>query len=618
MPIALADTKIHEGWHNYHSTFLIDEKITEIRIQPSNHNRIRVDVEQEGVIVDLNQCRSSPNYRACYLEQDYDQGDIGPQGALFPGVKVSIYKINNTQATHPNATFSYNLDYSIQKNISEFNIGDKVLITLNLENKGTGPINNIRAEFDINPALEIVDFTNDIRRAGRTLFHTGFLTPTNSRDMNFILKLNSFEEVTIPYKLYYDSPNRTLNEGEIKIKPETVNMDVYDFDVKLSKTNLNLEESTELTLSLKNLVEEEIQIKRLRIFVPSTFGFRNLQNLRNIRPGEFETTLSKTSLDRDFKISLTPKSTGDFKIRGFLELEYLGIPVREDFDFNIKVSSEGLKHSVSASKSNVVTGSRVEVVYTLENENPVTNFHDIQVNLSGLINQVHNISRLAPNTKFEIREQIMIQDEIKPINITTNKPLPNISVDFELIQEDFVIIQKNLLPDEVKPGNTTIVQVQIANNLDEAVFVNTREVFNKELELLVGRIQEQTSLMAKETKELYLYRLQVPDDYPYDVALIDTVVTIDRLNYTAIFGKDLIILGEEQIPFTGNLDYGLEEIKEEETIVAKGEGSINQDVQLDEEQKEETLPPNHEEEQEEEQTNPNLFERFFNWVRGII
>lgn len=619
MPIALADTKIHEDWHNYQSSFLIGDKITEVRVQPSNHDLIRVDVEQEGALVELNHCRTSIHYRFCYLEQDYDQGDIGPQGILFPGVKVSIYELEEPKGAS-SAEFTYDFNYELKVNSSQFDPGQEVLIESLLENLGTGPINNIRVEFHIPSNIPIVEFSQGIRRAGRTLFHTGFLTPSRTQDLSIKLKLDSVTEVNIPYKIYYDSPNRTLKEGKLVFTPKID--EVYEFDFKTSRTTLNLGESTDITLSLKNLIQQDIEITRLRIFTDSKIAFRNLHNLRNIRPGEFESTLTSINRDTEFKVRLTPTNQGDFNLRGVLDLKYNDIPIREEFDAKFTVSSDGLNHQVRSTKTNVVEGSRVEIIYNINNDNEVTLFENINFVMKGALNHNETIPFLRPGQSFEFKRIITIEDTIKNINIsasTADKDLPSLEIDFNLIEEDFVSVQKSLSPQEVELGNTTIVQAKITNNLDEAVFIRAREVFNEELELVVGRAENEFILLAKESKDLYLYRLEVPLDYPYDTAFIDTVIEIPSLDYNAIFGSELTVLGENQTPFTGVLNYGFDE--ESEDIDEEVTGSIGEETQEnfeEEQQEEDSETSNVQEDFEEEQTNPNLFERFFNWVRGII
>ncbi|MFT4283017.1 MAG: hypothetical protein ACMXX6_01185 [Candidatus Woesearchaeota archaeon] len=580
MPLASANV-IHDSWHYYSDNFQKDGVIYDFLILENNFDTMRLSADNFTTIIRRGSCSRNLNYLYCYEEYNMDgeKIDISPKGILMPEVRLVIERedvYDSSEAFNPTTSFSVNTWSS-----GDLFPGESGNFYLNISNDGDTAITNFRFRLFIPDNLRVVKQDLLQRTQGSLILSRDF-RPGDSKFYNISFAPKDMGSVSLKYTYSYNSyEGYESSEGSSSFTIK----EPYEFDFYLDKKELNLNDRVTATVKLSNLVKTDINVKRVRLFTGSRVSFVRTENLERVRVGEFTSGASFIPQNEtsSFSATIEPLFSGEFKVSGFIDFEIDGVEFLKSFDESYDVVSDGLAQSFRSNRENVLPGQEIRLEYSLFNENENTVYNDLVVYFnSSFFNERVNFSQLRPgNSRKMLDETIKIPLDFESGEITAKafyraglnqiESLPEAIINLDVISGDFFELEKEVDKEIVSPGDEILVSVRLKNLIDDNYQVLAEDFFGG-LELITGRSEETVNVQAGQTRNVYTYRLKVPEDISQDSVLLTTNIRVPSFNIEKDFEK--IISVEEYIKEDANEE--VEDSSQEDSSSSNQEGS-NQD-----------------------------------------
>ncbi|MCF7866281.1 hypothetical protein K9L67_03175 [Candidatus Woesearchaeota archaeon] len=566
--------EIHNDWHGYDDDFVLDGIVHQLTLNENankkgEYERLLVKAEGITTIVWLGKCQSKDEYKYCFENETFDssKAQIKSNGIAMPAVKLVIYEDEALAVKELSLKNEYEID---KKTLVE------VPITLTIENEGNEWVKNINYAIDLPENIKVINQYNYKWDGKQRLVLSFTLSPGESRDFLLTVVPQTFELHQINYSLTY-----VLESGS-KEKSGDYKLDLsapFKVSGKLSNTAPGIGEKIYYDVSVENQnTNNPLNIEKLTLQGPTNFDYIPIKNLKFEKVG-FHAS-SKNSIlagkSEEFRLALTTKSEGKNNVTLRYAFEIEGETFESELVSEFSTEEKSLEADLYLNRDEVLPGEDVRLDLVIHNLDDSVSFKDLTFEInSDLFKETINVPLLDPLTE----KRITITEFIAPITeedeeyefVGTLKYFSDTSYQFSKEAKvnlkvtgsgEIVKLSQTVNQTKAKPGDEILVTVSV-ENLKDQQFDNIQffEQYPRQIELVTGNTQRNINLENKESEQVYIYKLKIPDLYKTEIFNITTTMVMADLGYS----KKLIKTIEVEIPedlFVESTDDEPEEVVE--------------------------------------------------------
>ncbi|MBU1975865.1 MAG: hypothetical protein KKG59_05665 [Nanoarchaeota archaeon] len=564
-----AENVIYGEWHHSGDTFTIDEKGYEndihylsyfITDQGYEHlsktidaheandgklNKLLWKINNVGFTILPGACRVEPRIKYCVEEINWDDSSSGHleyhSGDLYPGLNIQIYKVGP--------------DISVTRESEQgttLNIDEESKIGIKLENIGDRRANDV--VYQEIPPLIIDSYS----ASGLNVYfldsikyfeYTGNMQPEDIRKFGYKIKPVSYEEFKIPATLTYLYEGETYEDdvSDLSIEVKTP----YEFATGLSPAKRGLNEPTMLTVSFGNDDDYRSMIGTIRLSIPKELDIISRPSGVN-KKGDFYY----------FKMELNPEESYSFEVplRGGATGSY-DITIYGDFDFNgdlfsdkdtktLEIAATQLNPKIRLIDPSVESGTEIRLVAELENKDKVNSYINIEGVVSGPLLQ-NPIKVSADELMPEWTEKYVDEMITAPLTNTEREYKFTFTGTYALSSGesfsfdtyailtvsptggDYFTLTQDFSGGLIVKGETLTVKTSVKNLKNFPMFrVEVEDTLPDGINVVAGNIKNVLDLDALETKQVYFYRLEVPESFLDETFPVKTTVKYQEYSFS--------------------------------------------------------------------------------------
>lgn len=575
IPAAQAEIPVIEDWFEYDSTFKIETDVYDLLIVHPNIETLRLKKNDFTTIVSLEQCRTNQGYTFCYQEYSFDSNkvNIDSRGNLMPAIKIKI--------TRTEEAIEEGYKIQINSNIpgNKF-INEEQEATITIKNNGknlrdaqlriTAPINTITSR------QEFIQVSNNLRKDIN-------INMNQEQEHKFNYKPKEGENQFL-YELIKDNEviqSGTLNANGIKPYEITVNTVAQSDIQKILDLNINIK---------NNHPTQELILNNLTMQGPINFQYTAAQGftLRGLGRYEIPRTTINPGAQRNYIIRYKPIFAGTYKFQIDANLD-LYEKYREEQEKEITIINEGINPEFYLTRKDISLNANTDLILNIRNDHPQLIFRDFEAIIESEIfqgrktqetinsKQTVNIfnERIEPpqieeNKEYQIKATIRYKNEAGQTETINIYEVLKVTGNGTLLK-----LQQDANPKTAKIGDEIIIEVYV-ENLKENMFneINIKDEHSQTTQTIVGAKQTQTTLLGKQGKQAYLYKIKIPENPTSKELKITTTAQIPSLNYTQTT-YNTITIDEDIDEITQEEETTQEETTPEEEIT-QGETTITE------------------------------------------
>jgi hypothetical protein len=524
---------IHNSWHEASDTFVLEGRVFSLTLG-SNNELLKVNIDNDSIMfVKLGKCAEYDIYTVCFLEKSIEVDTATFIGAsAIPGIKIKVLK-----ELGPNLIAT--------QVVPKLNILEKNKITITLKNEAETIVDSFNYELIIPEGITIVD-KGDFILDGNKLSVSGVrMNKGDEKTFKFNIMVVNGGNKQAKYSI------QMTGEGVNRNKTGSINMNSplpYAIAVTLSPVKPNILDESKLLITIKNTGVSDLKVEDLKIIGSSQLFYLSQSELSQTGIGKYalkNEDIIKPSESKDYYLEFSSSFTGAFNFTGTITLVYEG----KIFNYNLSksniYSANGMAPSLLTSKSDVLTGEDVEVVYYLVNDADGMSFYNLSADItSGFFNEHIELDKLSPgNSKDVFRKRYVVpvveKDTIYSINATleyftvTKEKKKLVSTKNIKVTSNgtLITIDQKTSVLEVYAGSEFIVEVNIKNMKEEGFDFEVKDSVSDGVIFIGGMDLRNYSLRGKQSDLAYAYKIFVPLNYTQNIINLSSTIRIPIYNY---------------------------------------------------------------------------------------
>ncbi|MBI4148886.1 hypothetical protein HY491_00405 [Candidatus Woesearchaeota archaeon] len=384
LPVALANTLIHDAWHPASDRFSIGStEYTTALI--SQNTQLQVNFGSQYIIISNGTCQESDSLKFCFPSVAVDYHNITLDKDIYKA-KLTITEI----------TAELTIGRTIEK--TTLLMGEESDVEVSIKNTGERPATEVYYEDVFFPSVDI-KFVDGCLLSGTTIFWKGTLFPGKSQRCTFTIAAKTTTSFPSQGILTYFDGFRSQNTSS-----SVVQIAVPDHALRITPTasQADIGQPFNLTIALKNINEEyPITISSLTLEIPPLLRLvsKPVTILRADKTLRWQGSLDPKK-EYAFTIVLEGERNGTFLMQQDAYYLINNIPQRLQAGIPIAIAVPELQLEAELPDT-IEPGAAIPVQITLAN--PGTHeYTDIIVRVNGLLNAFHSAERIAPGSRAAI------------------------------------------------------------------------------------------------------------------------------------------------------------------------------------------------------------------------
>ncbi|MFH1649556.1 MAG: hypothetical protein ABIA93_03335 [Candidatus Woesearchaeota archaeon] len=548
--------------------------------------RILLSKNDKSFIIPLYSCKEDEYFRYCFDGVDCKTRIKYEGGEQYPAVKISVWKLEpELKITRTFSTTS-----------PEF--GQDVDVSVTVKNDGNEEATNIMY-VDLYPKTFKLLRSDALLADGNKVVWNGWVRPGEEKTFYYIIKPIAYTEFTTKANITfrYGDKKASLQSSASTIKVQT------PYEIKLNTpTTMGVNELSTVVLTITNNQERDtISVDNLRITLPPEFTFDSFAGATRIDMITYD--LVRTENEYTWHGVLGPGNSRTFYIRyramvkGSFPITYASsiTSSKELFEETktntVKVDVQELIPTVRVTPEVVKAGTPAKLVVYLDNGNKTAyaNFRaDLRSELFG------SLSFTEPEIRKGERLNLLAQEFTTPQvsqNTTFLIILEGTYITFTGTQYEFhkeatlkvttdtpakpysFAITHALSKQIAKPGENITIITQVKNQANvDARGVRIEDRFSSPVPIVAGITTKDMDLSTQESRQAYVYKIQIPTDFLEDTLNVTTFlsiedVTLEKMSTITVEHPVITDTGDDE---PGTSENSTDTNNGEEQIVKKG------------------------------------------------
>lgn len=562
---AAEEKQIHVDWHPYHSFFTIDDDYYELTTE-------HLSREDEILITALIQ-RNQQAYilRAeAPFDNETDTYYIKKESCTKPGLyRFCLVNISLDPDKEARSDDEGNYRYGTYLRIKEEqpdlaeieitrNTGDAALtkdqeasVSIILRNKGLKYGENLVYEEEIGEGLEIVSMREFTQQKGNKLIFEQPLVSVDERiNLNYRIRVTDYiNKTTLKGSISYENPEVTTNTKDTAL---TI-VWPYSWSCSLSQTKIPIEEEVTHSCTFKNKDPESDMALELAFSLPTGVIPVHMEKLTKDITGQYvqELTLEPDEEEKIFFVTRVAY-TGTYNFTTHINAIINDAIRKETLKKTLTVETNEIDPNLVISQDKIVEKKDFTYGLYLHNKDEDLPFFDVEgwVGAKGFFNDTFAFERIPAGADVEAIFKTYLAPKVEQPTTYTVKVWGTFSTSNnekkEFMQEEEVIVmppnQTIMLTQEIKPSTAKLGDVvTVTVGAENVADVGQNKIildaaYPRGVEKIFGDIEAETYLYGGEKRELYVYKLQIPYDYPHSSFVVIASLQVD--------GKQRLILDD--------------------------------------------------------------------------
>ncbi len=549
---------------------------------------VMLSSNEDDHLVRRGECKELTEYKMCFTKSGATDGDPDTHSTYEAGNKYFASHIKIKKITP-----ELKIQRTAEKNI--LSVGEDTKITITLKNQGEEPIDHVTYEERLPKNLRLVSTPMEKKKNNRLVWE-GFLNKEEQEKFYYRVRAEEYLTETLKGNATYVYKHLKKHETTDGITLSVPSP--FSVTDEVTPETVTINQEATYKLRVKNNDETKQMDYKVTITKPEDLKTESEMNReRDTYKGSGVIPSEET---KTFKVTATPKRTGEYPIRSEVDLEVSTETLRKKYGKNIVSELEPLEVDIRTSK--VYRGKPYKAKLFVKNPNQNNNYYDLEGYLKTSKDERALIRR---DTIPRGREVFLEEAEFDAPNRTEEELTANLTyktinnedftlektteVEFKEFQKTFRI-QKEV--DDEDPGRgdsvtveTTIKRVGEVNN----TFIKSEERLPPSLEKVKGLTAKEITLEEGKERKVYTYTFRIPEDYQENTVPLKTVVKEKDSDRTESSTKTLVIEEEQS--------------GEENQTRPSSENTTTEDVQ------EETV---------EEDSGKNIVEKVIDWFKNFF
>ena len=554
--------KLHGDYHFSGEPFEVDDSVYMVTHFNLFDETVILDVNENSYVITNGDCKVTPTMRYCIDEiyRDVENSDEDDpikfeEGVVYAGIYVRI------ETRGP--------DISISREFSTTSpeLNEVITVTVTVENDGDEGTDSFIFMDSLPQGVIITSSSSGTERTSRRVMYDSNIPLDGEKTFTYSFKITDYIEITSEPTAHYVYEGATTNVSVSSKKIEVSKP--YKLTVTLAPKTIEATDQSALSVKVENTVSDEIDIKELRITIPSYISVQT-------KPGELDKKNEKYywsgSIESDeyklLNFVLRPVKSGKYEIPAYIHVvDSESKEFTENKTVTLTSEIEDLKPILSVRDKSVSEGGSFRVAFSIENANEKVGFRNIQASVKSILfsDMDAQLDELLPG---QIETLIVNDDLAAPfLDDTTKYDIEasgtygtNTNENFEFskketltvtpVSEAITIIQ-SVSSKEITAGENVTVDVKIKNNNEEAIQVDVEDSFSEGASLIGGKRSDRVYFDSTGTEQAYVYILRVPIGFAKEELEITTKASILNKNYedteaiTVAVKEPEVIEGEE-------------------------------------------------------------------------
>ena len=531
------ETKIYDQWHHSGDYFEIGEDLYHIRLYPDDFSKILLQKNTDGYTINEGRCKEELRYKYCFAEasNDSDKKSMNYYGVIEPGIKIIIYEL-------PDNTPHISISRTASKTSMELN--EETTVVVNISNDGRQTAQNLSYEEFIPVDFKIVK--SDMIRIGNILQFNTVIGANSYRTCYFTIKPLTYTKHSFQGNATYIFEGVEYNVTSSVTKIEAPKP--YTLTESLSPTSTNIDTLASYKITIKNTEKDDtLRIDNLYFKVARDLKIYFSFGMSKISPTEYtysgEIGPEETEI---FEIRAKGFHTGAYELTGSLDAFINDHYFNDTFGKNLTLEVDKINAKISPNFETLRAGEPVKIRVYMDNNDDDNSYYAINATMtSELFSENIFLEKMRPSEE----KQVFVKDYNTPL-FSTQKDIPitlngtfisqsgerfNFStqrtISLTPANQSFELTQ-NVAKKEVIKGENATVSVFVKNLKDDPEFnIIVQDTIPVELDVFQGKTDATIDLLGKENEQAYIYKFQVPEDYPSSIITIHTRMEAQSNNY---------------------------------------------------------------------------------------
>ena len=552
---AASDNVLHEDWHSYHDFFTIDNDYYELiaeqyvtgndvtikaLVKENDHSYIiTAQTTKDDDVFNFSGeefCTSSDFRRYCITDLSIDPADgarADENGQYHYGIELKIYEDQAEKA-----------DLTLTKELQTTTLfyGEENKVSLDLYNEGNLRAENITLNETIGGGLQITRTDQGfINKNGQLTVNVPYLGVDQHFSIRYWVKPTAYvNTTTITTSYRYDNPYPTTSSKENKL---TI-VWPYKATCTLSAKETSILQPATLRLTIGNAEERPIDV---------TITASHDQGLQAQTKDKLKTTTTATHAQTDtldageaatYSLDLSAPFTGDYDAKIAAQIKVNDQTFQVTCNKTLTIKTDTLNPTIALSKTVTRSGEPLTIGFYLQNKDQDVNFYDINGYVaSDFFNETISKDSVAAGKQVNLIFKTYYPpktNDTQAHTITfagTFTTRSGEQYDFRT-QKTFTVYAKDrsifltqtVDKTQATRGDNLTITVQAENIADSGILhVEAADTYTPAslLDKIFGNRKAGASIAGGETKELYVYKLAIPQDFYEDHIIITTSLTID-------------------------------------------------------------------------------------------
>lgn len=545
-----SEETVHNAWHSYIEEFIYNGSVVEVRIFPTDNNKVKVSYDGIPVFLTYNspsnECRRINNLKFCYEDQTYDpenKADISYDGKLVPGIKLVIYNVYDKKQV------------SIAKKMTPANlrIGEEGKITVTVTNEGDAVANNVvMTEFLPKGIVLVKTLVKDFDVYNDRIVTKALIPAGKTYTYEYIVRMQALNNVKLPTNISYE-----FDSGDKFTKTQDFNIALAGFKVThdFKPNSVDINRIAEYYIKVENLGDEAetINIDSLNVNFP--LALRVIPISSQIKSVGYNDYFIQDSIFANQEVTYRFNVESDFigEYDAYMDLEALAYDYRLRINETktLDVGNTFVEPQLDISPKVLRAGNEVIIQAFIKNTQVNEIYYDVEAKIvSDILEKTitrdkilgQEIIDIYPEKRLRIplasQEDELVFDLLVSFTTTSGERITAITEQVIKVFPASKSVVTTIEPEKklmhLSDENTIVVNVK--NLLQESlVNIDIRDQTSRPITIVSGTQEEIIPIiLGGETLQGYIYKFKLPANFPDDQLNISTYITNNANNYQEI------------------------------------------------------------------------------------
>ncbi|MBN1502127.1 hypothetical protein JW930_01165 [Candidatus Woesearchaeota archaeon] len=444
------------------------------------------------------------------------------ESGLFPLNEIyfnsSVYDLDIADYKVYVKIYTIKPKFSIQRAISAttLSVGDKATFSVEITNTGDTEATEVKYIEDF-PSSFAIEKCSSCDIADNQVLWEGDIESQDS--VSFSYEVYCTEKVDTTLRAYVEYLGSKYYSSSVSFTVEPL----LESSILADKSEIEMMEETRVNFSITNLIEDDIDIKRLEITVPKSLVVEN-HNLEE-EEGLYVWDGSLTNGTKKFYIDVSGKLSGTSLLIMTVDYDYDTMSLTKTITKEINVVNKGIEITSSLeNEQSFEEGKSIRITFGVKNLNSFIDIKNVKPHFSSTLLNITGLSypRLAVNQSDRLVDMMFALPDVTSstthdidLNITyesqhgeefSQKTTKKITI----VPIRGISITKTLSADSIEEEGIVTVTVQLTNDRVEDTIYNIKvseDIPNFKIE---GVTSNTLSLAPGQSLEAYSYQITAP------------------------------------------------------------------------------------------------------------